>query len=154
MQNSIEKNADILPIDEELLRNEILKQTESESITKELALISQEGPIERQTLEDFLTADYKFEVLRTEIEEFQDKLSDEYDVVLAMASFGNDMVLQVTEIGYHNPDMLFFYGNVDGNSVQLIQHMSQLNFMLMAMKKEDPEKEPNRIGFNVGKKKV
>ncbi len=142
MLNTAEHCSDIMPIDEETLRNEILKQTVNEET------------IERQTLEDFLTADYKFEVLRTEIEEFQDKLSDEYDVVLAMASFGNDMVLQVTEIGYHNPDMLFFYGNVDGNAVQLIQHMSQLNFMLMAMKKEDPEKEPNRIGFNIGKRKV
>jgi len=150
MLNTAEHCSDIMPIDEEILRNEILKQTENEKMIS----VTDEEAIERQTLEDFLTADYKFEVLRTEIEEFQDKLSDEYDVVLAMASFGNDMVLQVTEIGYHNPDMLFFYGNVDGNAVQLIQHMSQLNFMLMAMKKEDPEKEPNRIGFNIGKRKV
>ncbi len=149
MINSTELNSELLPIDEEALRDEILKQAIGDNINNEITI---EEPIERQTLEDYLTADYKFEVLRTEIEEFQDKLSDEYDVVLAMASFGHDMVLQVTEIGYHNPDMLFFYGNVDGNAVQLIQHMSQLNFMLMAMKKEDPEKEPNRIGFNVGKK--
>ncbi len=151
MNNISEIDANVLPVDDITLRNEIIRQVESENETN--ALVSEE-PIQRETLEDYLTADYKFEVLRAEIEEFQDKLSDEYDVVLAMASFGNDMVLQVTEIGYHNPDMLFFYGNVDGNAVQLIQHMSQLNFMLMAMKKEDPEKEPNRIGFNVGKKKV
>ena len=149
MTNCTEQNSELIPIDEEILRNEIIKQTSEDNINNAVTI---EGPIERQTLEDYLTADYKFEVLRTEIEEFQNKLSDEYDVVLAMASFGNDMVLQVTEIGYHNPDMLFFYGNVDGNAVQLIQHMSQLNFMLMAMKKQDPEKEPNRIGFNVGKK--
>ncbi len=151
MNNVTEIEENVLPIDDTTLRNEIIRQVESENTAN--AIISEET-IQRETLEDYLTADYKFEVLRTEIEEFQDKLSDEYDVVLAMASFGNDMVLQVTEIGYHNPDMLFFYGNVEGNAVQLIQHMSQLNFMLMAMKKEDPEKEPNRIGFNIGKKKV
>lgn len=101
--------------------------------------------------DEFKLAEYKFEILRAEIEEFQKKLSDEYDVAIALASFGSNTVMTVTEIGYCNPDILFFYGNVDGNEVQLIQHMSQLNFMLMAVKKEDDEKEPNRIGFHIEK---
>ena len=104
--------------------------------------------------EEFKLAEYKFEILRVEIEEFQKNLSDEYDVAIALASFGNNTIMQVTEIGYQNPDILYFYGTIDGNTVQLIQHMSQLNFMLMATKKEDEEKEPNRIGFNTSKKQT
>lgn len=55
--------------------------------------------------------------------------------------------MQVTDIGYQNPDMLYFYGYINGNQTQLIQHVSQLNFVLMAVKKEEPDRAPRRIGF-------
>lgn len=127
----------------------------SEAIAFENALVSnKEGEeVFDFCAEEFKLAEYKFEILRVEIEEFQKNLSDEYDVAIALASFGNNTIMQVTEIGYQNPDILYFYGTIDGNAVQLIQHMSQLNFMLMATKKEDDDKEPNRIGFNTSKNK-
>ncbi|MEE1002914.1 MAG: DUF6173 family protein [Acutalibacteraceae bacterium] len=101
----------------------------------------------RITSEDFKKADYKYEILKEEIEDFQNNLSDEYDVMVALASFGQNITMQVTEIGYHNPDVLFFYGYINNNKTQLIQHVSQLNFLLLANKKEDTSKKPNRIGF-------
>lgn len=55
--------------------------------------------------------------------------------------------MQVTDIGCQNPDMLYFYAYVNGNKTQLIQHSSQLNFMLMTVKKEEPDRPPRRIGF-------
>jgi len=57
------------------------------------------------------------------------------------------MIMQVDDIGYQNPDMLFFYGYINGNKTQLIQNSSQLNFMLMTVNKEEPERPPRRIGF-------
>ncbi len=92
-------------------------------------------------------ADWKYEKLKEQIEAFQADLSDELDVCVALASFGTSMVMQVTDIGYQNPDMLYFYGYINGNQTQLIQHVSQLNFVLMAVKKEEPERPPRRIGF-------
>ena len=53
----------------------------------------------------------------------------------------------VDDIGYQNPDIMYFYGTVNGNQAQLIQHVSQLNFMLMAVPKDLPERKPRRIGF-------
>lgn len=64
-----------------------------------------------------------------------------------MAAFGTSMIMQVTDIAYQNPDMLYFYGYINGNETQLIQHISQLNFALMAVKKDEPERPPRRIGF-------
>lgn len=57
------------------------------------------------------------------------------------------MIMHVTEMSYQNPDMLYFYGYINGNQTQLIQHVSQLNFVLMAVKKEEPDRPPRRIGF-------
>ena len=98
---------------------------------------------------DYTHADWKYEKLKEQIEEFQSDLTDDVDVCIALASFGTSMIMQVTDIGYQNPDMLYFYGYINGNQTQLIQHVSQLNFVLMAIKKEEPERPPRRIGFIV-----
>ena len=105
--------------------------------------------IETINIRNYSLADWKYEKIKEQIEEFQEKLSDDVDVCVALASFGTSMIMQVTDIGYQNPDMLYFYGNINGNKTQLIQHISQLNFVLMAVKKEEPERPPRRIGFVV-----
>ena len=99
------------------------------------------------TSRDYTHADWKYEKIKEQIEEFQTGLSDDVDVFVALASFGTSMIMQVTDIGYQNPDMLYFYGSINGNETQLIQHTSQLNFVLMAIKKEEPTRPPRRIGF-------
>lgn len=96
---------------------------------------------------DYTHADWKYEKLREQIEEFQSDLTDDVDVCIALASFGTSMIMQVTDIGYQNPDILYFYGYINGNQTQLIQHVSQMNFVLMAVKKEEPGRPPRRIGF-------
>ena len=100
-------------------------------------------------IRDYSLADWKYEKIKEQIEDFQNALSDDVDVCVALASFGTNMIMQVTDIGYQNPDMLYFYGYIDGNETQLIQHTSQLNFVLMAVKKDEPERPPRRIGFAV-----
>ena len=96
---------------------------------------------------DYSCADFKYEVLKDEIEKFQKELSEEYDVMVELASFGSQIIMKVTDVGYQNPDILIFYGFYNDQKAQLIQHVSQLNFMLLATKKEEPNREPNRIGF-------
>ena len=92
-------------------------------------------------------ADFKYEKLKEEIENFQNNLSDEFDVMVQMATFGKEIIMLVEGIGYQNPDLLYFYGKIGDQKAQLIQHHSQLNFLLLASKKEDPKKKGHRIGF-------
>lgn len=94
-------------------------------------------------------ADYTYEVIVRRIKEFQDELDDDHEVALQLASFGQSITLAVTSIGYSNPSTLVFYGYVDGHPATLIQHMTQLNFLLLSMPKQDPEKPPRRIGFEL-----
>ena len=98
-------------------------------------------------LRNYSLADWKYEKIKEQIEEFQLDLSEDVDVCVALASFGTNIIMQVEDIGYQNPDMLYFYGNINGNKAQLIQHVSQLNFALMTAKKEEPDRPPRRIGF-------
>lgn len=99
------------------------------------------------TPRDYTMADYSHELIMEEIQEFENTLDQDHEVALMLASFGQSVTMAVTKIGYANPSTLFFYGFVNGNPATLIQHLSQLNFLLLAVQKEDPTKPPRRIGF-------
>lgn len=109
--------------------------------------IEEEREMEIDIPRNYSMADWKYEKIKEQIEAFQKELSEDVDVCVALASFGTNMIMQVTDIGYQNPDMLYFYGYINGRDAQLIQHISQLNFALMTVKKEEPERPPRRIGF-------
>lgn len=96
---------------------------------------------------DYHMADWKYDKIKEQIEEFQNNLPDTVDVCVQLASFGHNITMVVDSIGYQNPDIMFFYGTVDGNEAQLIQHMSQLNFLLLALPKKEKKDKPRRIGF-------
>lgn len=99
-------------------------------------------------IRDYNLADYSYEVIMDRIKEFEDDLDDDHEVAIRLASFGQSITLAVTDIGYSNPSTLIFYGYVGDQPATLIQHMSQLNFLLLAVKKASPEKPPRRIGFS------
>jgi hypothetical protein len=93
-------------------------------------------------------ADRQYEILCEYIKEFQDGLDEEHEVCVQLASFGQSILMQVTGIGYANPSLITFDGYVNGQRCQLIQHVNQLNFMLMASPKAEPDKPARRIGFD------
>lgn len=103
--------------------------------------------IELPEIRDYNLADYTYEVIMERIKEFESGLDCDHEVGLKLASFGQSITMAVTDIGYSNPSTLVFYGLVNGQNATLIQHMSQLNFLLFASKKSDPEKPARRIGF-------
>ena len=80
------------------------------------------------------------------IKEFEGTL-DDHEVAVRLASFGQSITMSVTDIGYSNPSTLCFLRLIGDQRATLIQHMSQLNFLLLAVRKADPEKPPRRIGF-------
>ena len=92
-------------------------------------------------------ADYTYEVIVERIKDFEEELDEDHEVALQLASFGQSITLSVTDIGYSNPSTLVFHGFVGEQHATLIQHMSQLNFLLLAVPKADPTKPARRIGF-------
>lgn len=98
-------------------------------------------------LRDHKNADFQHEILMEYIKEFESELNDDEEVALQLTSFGQSVLLQVTEIGYYNPSIISFYGYVNDRPAQLIQHVSQLNFLLTSAPKLDPNKPAKRIGF-------
>ena len=85
-----------------------------------------------------------------QIQEFENNLDDNTEVAIQLSAFGKSVVMAVHEISFQNPDLLYFYGVVDNQPAQLIQHISQLNFLLIAVKKPDSSNKARRlaVGFH------
>lgn len=84
-----------------------------------------------------------------QINDFDDELDPEYEVGLRLVSFGQSVSFHVRDLGYQNPSLIFFFGETDrGQPVQLIQHVSQISFLLMKVKRPDPTQPKRPIGFH------
>lgn len=99
------------------------------------------------TVENYATAEWQFKYICEQIKKFENSLDYDHEVALYLTSFGQSIILNVTKISYEDPCLIYYYGNVNGQKCQLIQHISQINFLMMAVEKENPQEPPRRIGF-------
>ena len=100
----------------------------------------------RPTREYYL-ADYQYEIIMKQIQKFEQGLDSDHEGAFKLCHFGQSILLHVTDVGYCNPSIIVFRGFVDGKPAQLIQHVSELNFLLMSVKRPDPKTPARRIGF-------
>lgn len=91
-------------------------------------------------------SDTQFDVIKKYVLDFQQSLDQEHDIGLLLTNFGQAMLMEVTQIGFEKSVLMVFRGFVNGRESTLIQHISQLNFLLTSVPK-DPEKPKRKIGF-------
>ncbi len=102
--------------------------------------------IARSTFEHRNPVIQAFASLKEYISNFQASLDDEHEVGASLVSFGQQVTLHVRSVGYSTPAIITFDGVTEnGDREQLIQHVSQLSFLLLAVKKLGDQ--PRRIGF-------
>lgn len=88
-----------------------------------------------------------FKHLLERMKQFQAQLPKEKEAGLQLANFGLASGLHIRSIAYRNPNIIEFIGvDADGETALLVQHISQLNFMLTAVS-PPKDAEPYRIGF-------
>ncbi|MCE5284576.1 MAG: DUF6173 family protein [Pelosinus sp.] len=94
------------------------------------------------------TAKSIFRQLVQQIQHFEAALNEEYDVGIKLVSFGQSVQFSVVSLGYLDPNLIWFEGMLpDGTNVELLQHISQISFLMMAVKRAEPEKPKTPIGF-------
>lgn len=92
-------------------------------------------------------AEWMYERIVKSIIDFEAKLDADLEVGARLVSFANQEIIHIDDVGFWGPDIIKFYGkNADGHPVELMQHMSQLNVLLIAVR---PLAEPRRIGFGL-----
>lgn len=94
-------------------------------------------------------ADQFYNYLVTMINEFEEGLDEEHEVGMRLVSFGQTVQFHVQDLGYQNPSLIRFFGKTEDDSdIELIQHISQISFLLMAVKRLNPEIPKKKIGFS------
>ena len=93
-------------------------------------------------------SDTQFEIIKKYVEDFQSTLDSDHEVGLLLTNFGQSMLMNVTEIGFEKSVLMIFRGFVNSKMSTLIQHISQISFLLTSVPKSDPSAPPRRIGFN------
>lgn len=80
--------------------------------------------------------------------QYQESLPNTEDVAIMWVQFNESVTILVESIGYIGYTMISFHGkDTKGNPIELIQHISQLNFLLTTASKPEPETPKRRIGF-------
>ncbi|NWG52692.1 MAG: hypothetical protein HXY28_03140 [Hydrogenophilaceae bacterium] len=106
--------------------------------------------IEQPPIENLTPAQWAYMRLAQAIVAFEQKLDAEHEVGFHLVQFGGGQVFHAENLGYWAPDLLIFFGkNGLGDPIQLIQHVTQLNVLLVAAKKAEAEGAPRRIGFDI-----
>ena len=81
------------------------------------------------------------------IAKFQETLDPDHEVGAALASFGASRVIRIANVSFEDPFLIIFEGeSEDGEVAELIQHVSQLNILLVALKKPS-DRPARRMGF-------
>lgn len=94
-------------------------------------------------------AQWAYERIINYIRNFESGLDSNHEVGMGLVG-GQGGLITIEGMGYFDPDIITFYGRTDtGARTQLIQHVSQLNVMLVAAPKQQAGAEPNRIGFRL-----
>ncbi len=95
---------------------------------------------------DYRLADTFHDHLEESIRHEEDDLQ-EGEAIVALCYLPNGDVIQVLEIGYHNPYLMRFYGvDAQGNNSTVLVAMQSVQLVVKTIKLE-PEQERRRIGF-------
>ena len=109
---------------------------------------SKQKMISAATIQEGSTAQIVAENLYQEILNYQANLPDTEDVAMSVVSFNQTTTILVDSIGYIGYNLVRFGGKDGaGKPLELIQHISQLNFLLTIVPKPEPENEKRKIGF-------
>lgn len=88
-----------------------------------------------------------FDHLTRRVQSFQDRITADHEVAVQLANFGIAATLHIRSISCVNPNLIEFHGVLpEGQPATLVQHISQLNFLLAEVPPVKDE-EPYRIGF-------
>lgn len=96
---------------------------------------------------NYQNADYQYDLLMSFIKDFEARLDEEHEIAIKLTSFGQAITMEVDSIGYANPSLIIFNGFINSKESMLLQHISQLNFLIISIKKTDESRPARRIGF-------
>jgi hypothetical protein len=95
------------------------------------------------------TAAHTAEYIYNSILDFSETLDDSYDVGIQVTTLGSSVKVYLTDVNYYSPHLIIFNSeSKDGTIIKIVQHVTQLNYALVALKRLEPESPKREIGFS------
>jgi hypothetical protein len=92
-------------------------------------------------------AEFAIKAIHEEIADFESSLDDDHEIGMPIVGGPSGLCIHVREIYRYGTDKLVFAGlDSNGSPVRLVQHLSQLNFLMLSAPKIG--KKATRIGFH------
>lgn len=110
------------------------------------AMIEIQSMAKQEPLRAMTEAEAFCNILKQEMTTFQNTLNSDQDLGLQLTNYGKEIQISVTDVDYIGTSLICYTGFVNGNKCQLIQHISQINFLLLAIPKPS-DRPAARIGF-------
>jgi hypothetical protein len=96
-------------------------------------------------------AEFAVKRLALYLKAFEEALDDEHEAAMGFAAGPGDGMMRIAAVGFSAPDLVTLSGITEnGDRTQLIQHVSQLNVALRAVRKP-AGRAPYRIGFRLAR---
>ncbi len=125
---------------------ETMEQPEEE-ICQENLPVATSGSTDMEDEEEPYLASDMYQRLVALINNFESTLPDDMQAGGRLVSSGN-ITFSIQDVGFWDPNMIVFYGELsDGSRVELVQHLSQLDLLLVAVPRKDPSQPRRVIGF-------
>jgi len=108
-------------------------------------------PMMRNVAVDLAKANYASafaKILLQKIQEFDTHLGEDFEVGVKLVTFGQTVIIAVHSIGFQDPSLIIFIGtSEDGSPLELIQHVTQISFLLTALPRKKKDEPKQLIGF-------
>lgn len=117
------------------------------------SFIEEQGPSAMMELVEMgqlnLASEFRARII-ARIQQFESGLDQAHEVGVRLVTFGQSITFHVADIGAQDPSLITFSGEMDdGSPVALVQHVSQISFLLMAVKRPDPNAPRRVFGFEM-----
>jgi hypothetical protein len=92
-------------------------------------------------------AELAYEHIKQYIAEFQSEIDENHEISISIFTPTQEFNINVANVGFYGPNIISFYGDDnDGNKMQVIQHVNQVNIQLrcVPISENQPKKS---IGF-------
>ncbi|GAK50708.1 hypothetical protein U14_01941 [Candidatus Moduliflexus flocculans] len=91
-----------------------------------------------------------YKQIMAQIQEAEQELNSEYDIGISLQLSGGLQNIHIDDIIALPPNLIVFKGRVgtSGESVRLIQHIQQVNLLLIKVKRPEPQTPKRKIGFH------
>ena len=117
------------------------------TVQRQLQKSAQENAkIREATIDSYASNTARF--IYDSIIEFWTSIGDNYEVGMQLTSLGQGLQVYLNSLDYFEPHLIIFNSEFpDGTKMRIVQHITQLNYALIALPKKNQDEPRREIGF-------